>query len=175
MKSFVTLLLFSLFIVSCGNDTKKENEKDPSTETTTYYLIRHAEKNRNSAAPDDPELMDKGKQRAERWASYFEDIELDAIYATNYRRTQQTAAPTAKQQGLSVRSYDPTNLYDSAFQKETNGSTVLIVGHSNTTPAFVNAIIGEKKYSDIDDSENAMLYKVTLTEDGFDVDVSKIE
>ena len=41
------------------------------------------------------------------------------------------------------------------------GKTVLVVGHSNTTPQFVNAILGVDRYSDIQDNNNANLYIVT--------------
>lgn len=174
MKPLITLLLLSLFVVSCGNDTKKESVEEKSA-NTTYYLIRHAEKNRSSETPEDPELMEAGQLRAERWAAHFEDIELDAVYSTDYKRTQETAAPVAKQKGLKVASYDPRNLYDSDFQNQTKGKSVLVVGHSNTTPAFVNTIIGENKYPSIDDAENGMLYKVTLFETGHEVEITKID
>ena len=51
------------------------------------------------------------------------------------------------------------------FKKDTNGKTVLIVGHSNTTPIFTNGLIGEKKYKMIDESNNANLYIVTISKD----------
>jgi len=175
MKNLITLLLLSLMIVSCGSDSKKEKNTVEADATTTYYLIRHAEKNRSSETPDDPELMETGQIRANRWASYFEDIELDAVYSTDYKRTLQTAAPVAKQKGLAVQSYDPRKLYDSLFQRNTKGKAVLVVGHSNTTPAFVNTIIGENKYPSISDSENGMLYQVTLSKNGQAVEINKIE
>jgi len=174
MKNLITVLLLSLFVVSCGNDTKKETIEEKSADTT-YYLIRHAEKNRSSETPDDPELMEAGQLRAERWAAHFEDIELDAVYSTDYKRTQETAAPVAKQKGLEVQSYDPRNLYDSDFQTQTQGKTVLIVGHSNTTPSFVNSIIAENKYPSISDTENGMLYKVSLFKEGHEVEINKID
>jgi len=42
------------------------------------------------------------------------------------------------------------------------GKTVLVVGHSNTTPQFVNKIIGKEEYIDIDDLNNSNLYIVTI-------------
>ena len=66
-------------------------------------------------------------------------------------------------------------MYDSIFQKNTAGKTVLVVGHSNTTPAFVNKIIGEKKYKDIDENDNASLFIVTITKDGKTSKVEKVE
>ncbi len=43
--------------------------------------------------------------------------------------------------------------------------TVLIVGHSNSTPNFVNGLLEVKTYKQIDESNNANLYIVTLSED----------
>ena len=46
------------------------------------------------------------------------------------------------------------------------GKTVLIVGHSNTTPKFANSLLGESKYDDMADDNNASLYKVTISKNG---------
>ncbi|MBT8290569.1 MAG: histidine phosphatase family protein, partial [Muriicola sp.] len=40
------------------------------------------------------------------------------------------------------------------------GNNVLVVGHSNTTPDFVNKMIGEEKYPPMDDSDNGSLFIV---------------
>ena len=41
-----------------------------------------------------------------------------------------------------------------------NGKTVLVVGHSNTTPEFVNALIKNDFYDQIEDNNNGNLYYV---------------
>ena len=61
--------------------------------------------------------------------------------------------------------YDPRHIDGKAFINKTKGKTVLIVGHSNTTPMFVNAVIGNKKYNQIDDNNNGNLYIVTIVDD----------
>ncbi|MBT4905176.1 MAG: histidine phosphatase family protein [Flavobacteriaceae bacterium] len=130
-------------------------------EVTTYYLIRHAEKDRSDKTNSNPELTDLGHQRALRWSSVFENVTFDAVYSTNYLRTIATAKPTASAKGLEIQFYNPRELYSKDFQKETLGKTVLVVGHSNTTPQFVNAILGIDRYTDIQDNNNANLYIVT--------------
>lgn len=158
MRYFLFLISLSILALnSC--ESKPEATLDTQT---TYYLIRHAEKDRSNPENRNPDLTPKGQQRAQNWSTLLKDVALDAVYATNYNRTQQTAMPTAQQKGLSVQSYDPKNLYDPQFQQATKGQKVLVVGHSNTTPQFVNAIIGENRYSDIDDSNNGNLYIVHL-------------
>jgi 2,3-bisphosphoglycerate-dependent phosphoglycerate mutase len=155
MKKYVFLFVFAFSLLnSCTSD-----------ETTTYYLIRHAEKDRTDKTNKNPNLNEKGLERAEKWATYFKNIELDAIYSTKYNRTIQTAKLTSDSKKLEIKKYDPSKMYDAIFQIATKGKTVLVVGHSNTTPAFVNEILGEKKYEDINDNDNASLYIVTITGD----------
>jgi broad specificity phosphatase PhoE len=152
MKKSVLLFIFAMTtFLSCTTE-----------ETTTYYLIRHAEKVRTDATDRNPNLNDAGQERAVNWAKYFKDIDLDAVYATAYHRTQQTAKPTSDSKKLDVLSYDPKNMYDSIFQQNTKGKTVLVVGHSNTTPVFVNKILGDEKYQNMEDNDNASLYIVTV-------------
>lgn len=130
--------------------------------TTTYYLIRHAEKDRSDATNRNPNLNKIGLKRAENWKNYFKDIDLDAVYSTNYNRTQQTATPTAKSKNLKILSYDPSNMFNDDFQKNTLGKTVLIVGHSNTTPAFANKILKSEIYKQMDDNDNASLFMISF-------------
>ena len=162
MKKYFFLFVFALsFLSSCTTD-----------ETTTYYLIRHAEKDRTDKTNRNPNLNEKGLERAKKWATYFEKVHLDAVYSTNYNRTQQTAKPTANSKSLEIISYNPRKMYDSIFKVNTEGKTVLVVGHSNTTPVFANKILGEKKYEWMKDDDNASLFIVTIKGDEI---ISKVE
>ena len=51
------------------------------------------------------------------------------------------------------------------FKSEILGEKVLVVGHSNTIPFFVNGLIRKEIYQQIDDLNNANLYKVTICND----------
>ena len=130
--------------------------------TTTYYLIRHAEKDRTDKTNRNPNLNKDGLKRAENWKNYFKDIDLDAVYSTNYNRTQQTATPTAKSKNLEILSYDPRDMFNDEFQKNTSGKITLIVGHSNTTPQFANKILKMDAYESMSDDDNASLYMISL-------------
>ncbi|MCM8568177.1 histidine phosphatase family protein [Gramella jeungdoensis] len=160
------LILFTSLILSIGNPSAKMKEKLQENKVTTYYLIRHAEKDRTQAGNRDPLLNEQGQKRAQKWAEVMKDVDFDAIYSTNYKRTIETAKPLAKLKELEVLNYDPRNLYNEDFKKATSGKTVLVVGHSNTTPHFANAILGEKRYQDIDDKENGALFIVQVQPDG---------
>jgi broad specificity phosphatase PhoE len=134
------------------------------TKTTTYYLIRHAEKNQSDITNRDPHLTEEGLKRADNWATILKDVNFDMVYSTNYHRTKETATPTAKANELEITYYDPRNINPKEFMDQTKGKTVLIVGHSNTTPMFTNALLGEKKYDQISEDNNSNLYIVTVTE-----------
>ena len=140
---------------------------------STYYLIRHAEKDRSNADNPDPELNQKGLGRAMHWAEILDEVYLDAIYSTDYERTRMTAAPVSIKQDITVTYYDPANLDISAFKSETLGKNVLVVGHSNSTPEMVNRLIGEDRFPQMDDTDNGSLYIVTLV--GNNSSVSRLQ
>jgi len=164
MKNLILLTLVLFIGYSCKSD-KKEFVPLNNNKTTVYYFIRHAEKDRSDLTNKDPELTKIGIERTKNWATLFKSIDFDLIFSTDYKRTLETALPTAIEKKLIIQIYDPTNLNDSLFKGKTKDKTVLIVGHSNTTPAFVNAILGEEKFSDIEDTVNDHLYIVTINND----------
>ena len=74
MKKAITLIVFFLF--SCNSSILDCN---------TYYLIRHAEKVRLNPNDKDPELNEAGKERALFWKEYFNELEIDKIFSTDYK------------------------------------------------------------------------------------------
>jgi broad specificity phosphatase PhoE len=164
----ILFLILSLQVLSAQNITKET--------TTTYYLIRHAEKDRTDKTNKDPHLTSEGKLRAKLWATYFKDKKLNAIYSTNYNRTKETAAPTANALNLKIQYYTPNNdMYSESFKQDTRGKTVLIVGHSNTTPHFTNLILEKDMFKDMADDDNSSLYIITIKEGKKQVLVKTVE
>ena len=160
IKTIVLLLAVLTLVVSCKesgkiNVAEKEN-------TSVYYFIRHAEKDRSDPTNKNPSLTIQGLERANKWALFFKDKNIAAVYSTNYKRTQQTALPIAKEQNLEIISYTAKELISEKFIANNKGKNIVIVGHSNTTPELVNSLLGEKKYEDIADSENNNVFIVTL-------------
>lgn len=164
---FIPIVCFLACVTSCkeAETTAPVEATVPEVVTTTYYLIRHAEKDRSDPENRNPSLTEEGMARAQRWSKVFADVPFDMIYSTDYARTKSTAAFVSKSKSLKVEMYDPRTLFDEAFEKETLGKTVLVVGHSNTTPMFANAILKEEQFEQIDDSNNGNLYIVTVTGD----------
>ncbi|MDT0295598.1 SixA phosphatase family protein [Mesonia ostreae] len=171
MKYTFIYLLTVFFSCKDQPSTSVKNDKIAAAEEiqheieTTYYFIRHGEKDRSTDG-NNPSLKKVGQERAENWAKILQDKKIDLVYSSNFKRTQQTAAPTAKVFNTEVRSYSVKKLNDVDFQKETKGKTVLVVGHSDTTPKFVNLILGKQKYKDIDDGNNSNLYKIVVYKNG---------
>jgi broad specificity phosphatase PhoE len=123
IKPFLlSLLLFGLFVSATAAQS-------------TIFIVRHAEKAESGG--NDPDLSDLGRTRAETLAKMLKDASLSAIYATELKRTQQTAAPLAKMLHL-----DPTIVPakdSAALIAKVRGSTgnVLVVGHGNTIPDLI--------------------------------------
>lgn len=113
----------------------------PAPTGIEFVIVRHAEKSNDD--PRDPTLSEAGLARAQRLAAALAKQPLAAVYATAYRRTQQTAAPAASDHGLVVTTYDAAldakDLASTLKQRHASG-TVLVVGHSNTVPAIAAAL-----------------------------------
>ncbi len=169
MKRF--LFLITIAMTACNSNTsansEKSNDESGAAQTpTTYYFIRHAEKDTTDPANKDPELAAEGIKRAEKWAEVFKDVTFDRIYSSDYKRTRSTAKTIADAQNKEVNIYNASKLNDEAFQADTQGKTVLVVGHSNSNPAFVNYILEDKRYKDIPETESGSLFIVTVFPDG---------
>lgn len=144
--NLIYVVILFLSIISCKENQKNTAEMNAEAVVSTFYFIRHAEKDRSDSENVDPELTQVGLGRAMHWAEILDDAELDAIYTTDYQRTAMTAAPISVKKDITVQYYDPQNVDIEQFKENNLYRNVLIVGHSNTTPDFVNKMIGEDKY-----------------------------
>jgi len=129
----------------------------------TIYLIRHAEKVADGTR--DPVLTDVGNKRAKTYAKYFADKNIKAIYSSNTQRTLQTAAPTAAANGLEIEMYNPGDLEAMADLAMDLGTTIVVVGHSNTTAVLANILMGGE-LPDLEDHHYDRVYIVVLKDDG---------
>jgi broad specificity phosphatase PhoE len=108
-----------------------------TTAQSTIFIVRHAEK---ADATKDPDLSEAGRARAEALAKTLKDANITAIYATEFKRTQQTAAPLAKALGITVTTL-PAKDYAALIAKlrASTGNT-LVVGHGDTISALIKAL-----------------------------------
>jgi len=128
----------------------------------TLYLVRHAEKTREAS---DPELTPCGLERSESLRVFFEDVPLEAVYSTDYRRTWGTALPTARAKGLEVQEYDPQELEKVMMALLQNRQDALVVGHSNTTGVLAGLLVGED-IGAFDESIYNRVYQVVVSPEG---------
>ena len=144
------LAIFTFMVLGCNQGIQK---------ATTVILVRHAEKLKGK----DPNLTTEGLQRANELARLLSKSTLDVVYSTDYKRTLKTATPTANNHNLKPILYSPKELEKLAkliLEKHQNGK-VMVVGHSNTTPALLNILTG-KDYKELSELEYDNLYILTI-------------
>lgn len=156
MSQYIFLALL-IFLTGCQAPQPSPTAPPPSN--STFLLVRHAEK----ATGSDPLLTPAGEARAQTLANLLDSMQIDAIYASNFRRTQLTVAPLAQAKGLDVMPYDPKALevFADTLKARHAGQTVLIVGHSNTTPYLAGLLQNATPYPDFDESDYGNLLIVT--------------
>src|SRR5438309_9502845 len=101
-------------------------------------IVRHAEKAASGAK--DPDLSAAGRSLAEALARILKDSGITAIFATEFKRTQETAAPTATSAHVTptvVAAKDTAALVGKLHQLNGNA---LVVGHGDTIPSIVKAL-----------------------------------
>ena len=135
-------------------------------------FVRHAERADGGAAaanksmtgaPADPLISAEGAARAAKLATLLADSRIKAIYATEFKRTQDTGKPLAAKLGLTVQSVtasDTAALLAKAKSEHPN-DVVLVIGHSNTIPAAMKAFGGPE--IKIADDEYSAIYVLAPT------------
>jgi broad specificity phosphatase PhoE len=122
-------------------------------------IVRHAEKAAND--PKDPDLSAPGRARAEMLARIVKDAGITEIFTTEFKRTQETAAPTSKATGVAPTIVPGEDFAAFASKlRETKGNA-LVVGHGNTIPDIVKAL-GVDTLVQIADDDYSEIFVVTL-------------
>ena len=137
-----------------------------SRPVTTVILVRHAEKKIEPSNPD-PDLAPEGVERAQEIARVFADAGINAIYATQYKRTQQTVKPLADKLALTVNRVDAKETAELVKQIRSRnaGQVVFIAGHNNSVPEII-AAMGGPHLPIIPETEYDNLYILTVYGDG---------
>jgi len=137
-----------------------------SQATTTIIFVRHAEKATEPA--DNPGLSEAGQRRVAELTRQLVDADvvagIDAVYATDYNRTQETARPIADALDLPINTYDAqdTETVLETILKEHKGKIILVVGHSNTVPMLIANLGASKKVPPIHESEYDNIYIISI-------------
>jgi broad specificity phosphatase PhoE len=133
---------------------------------TTVFLVRHAEK--DTIPEGDPQLTGAGESRAQDLSHVLEEGGVTAIFATQFRRTQDTVRPLADLLGLEVKIVEAnrTDQLVETIRRNHQGGVVVVCGHSNTVPEII-VELGAAPVSPIEEAnEYDNLYVVRLSADG---------
>jgi broad specificity phosphatase PhoE len=127
MKS-INFFLLIIFFSSCS--------------TSTYYIVRHAEKRLNEG--DNPALTQQGMKRAEDLNTYFGNNKPNKIFVSTFLRTQLTAAPTATAAALSPviikqNNTDSLNFFILGLSL-LDRKKVLVVSHTDAIPKIIKGL-----------------------------------
>ena len=147
-----TLALFILFLSAVA----------PSASAEPFVIIvRHAEK--AAEGGNDPELSPAGVARAEALSQMLKDSKLVAIFTSEFKRTQETAAPTAELLGIMPTVIGGKDASTLATKLKSLDGNALVVGHGNTIPDLVKAL-GMQESIEITESDYTQIFIVTLGE-----------
>ena len=137
-----------------------------SQATTTVVFARFADLEQGEG--DNRGLSDAGRARAEELARVLGDIDVvagvHAIFATQYRQTQETAEPLARRLHLPVQVVDVTDVQGllDRILKDYKGKIVLVVTHTGPLPELIRELHGSKKVPAMGEAEHDNLYIVSI-------------
>jgi broad specificity phosphatase PhoE len=112
----------------------------------TVFVVRHADK----ISESDERLSEAGHERARRLAKMLSGSGIQAIYATDARRAQDTAKPLSEALKIPITTYDvgkgmakggvDATGFAAELHRDHPNDAVLVVGHSNTVPWILKAL-----------------------------------
>ena len=126
MKHLALILSITLLLVTCANAAP------------VFFIVRHAEK--ASSGGKDPDLSVEGQKRAEALAHILKDSQITSVFVTEFKRTQETATPTAKAAHVTPTVIPANDIGVLAGKLRTLNGNALVVGHGNTIPDLLKAL-----------------------------------
>ena len=144
------LALFSLLFISVSM---------ASAVQPVVVIVRHAEKAANGG--NDPELSLTGRARADALAQILKDSGITAFFTSEFKRTQETAAPAAASTHVTptvIAAKDTGGLVAKLHQLNSNA---LVIAHGDTIPNIIKAL-GINSPINIPDEDYSELLIVTL-------------
>ncbi len=126
----------------------------------TVFVVRHAEK---GPGTPDPSLTEAGNVRARALAHALRDQKVSAIFSSEFKRTQETAAPLGQELGIVTRVLGAakTDELVAALRGLPPGSKAVVVSHSNVVPMIVEKLSGQS-VGELTDADYDRLYIVIL-------------
>ena len=126
MKHLALILSIPLLLVSYANAAP------------VVFIVRHAEK--TSTGGKDPDLSVEGQKRADALAHILKDSQITSVFVTEFKRTQETAAPTARAAQVTPTVVPANNVGALVEKLRALNGNALVVGHGNTIPVLLKAL-----------------------------------
>ncbi|GLR17431.1 SixA phosphatase family protein [Portibacter lacus] len=166
------MLFVCVLILGCSITFSCKNNQSNEINNYELFFVRHAEKADDGTK--DPPLTSEGEKRASNLAEILKDKGITKIYSTDYKRTRFTGKPLADLLNLEIELYNPSDKeFAAKLKNELESGSALIVGHSNTTPTLVNAVLGEKKYDQLSEDDYENLFSIHKKGDQLEAEVVK--
>ncbi|MBV9009845.1 MAG: histidine phosphatase family protein [Verrucomicrobia bacterium] len=125
------------------------------------FVVRHAEK--LAMLGNDPNLSPAGQKRAEALARMLKDANIMAIFTSQFKRTQETAAPLAKATNVTSTSVAANDLPQLIQKLREGQGNALVVGHGDTIPQLMK-MLGINEAVQIPDNDYGELFVVSMTD-----------
>ena len=126
MKHLALIFSIPLFLVTAANAAP------------VIFIVRHAEK--ASTGGNDPDLSLQGQKRADALAHILKDSEIRSLFVTEFKRTQETAAPTARAAHVTPTVIPANDIRPLVEKLRALNGNALVVGHGNTIPDLLKAL-----------------------------------
>ncbi len=133
--------------------------------TTTLMIVRHAEVEQGV---ENPGLSPAGRLRAKELVRLLGDVDVtdsvDAVFATRWRRTQETAEPLARHVDTVLQIINPAELekLQTVLLEEYKGQVVLLVLDADDVQPVIAQIKGSKVLRLIAPGEHDSLYVLSV-------------
>ena len=152
-RSFLALALLAPLSILAAQDAP-----------ITVFVVRHAEKGPENP---DPSLTDAGRRRASALARTLTDAHITALFASEFKRTQETLAPLAKATGLTTMVVSAGKMDELIAQLRAlpAGSRAVVASHSNLVHLIVARLSGQQM-SPLTDLDYDRLAMVTILGEG---------
>ncbi|MGI8918533.1 MAG: phosphoglycerate mutase family protein [Pyrinomonadaceae bacterium] len=158
---------FALTVLFAGSSLSGSSAANQAAQPKTIILVRHAEKMVVPPENKDPDISVQGEARAKEIARMFAGSGITAIYATQFKRTQQTVKPLSESLRVPVTVVEAKKTSDlvSQIRARRAGETIFIAGHNDTVPEII-AALGGPSFPIIPETDFDNLYILTIQADG---------
>jgi broad specificity phosphatase PhoE len=133
----------------------------------TVLLVRHADVDVPPPIGNpDPSLNTKGMIRAHELARVAEVAGVSAIFTSELKRTKETAAPLAARLQLARPPSVVPDVTEFAASARAGlyGPVVLVVGHTNTVPPLIDALVSPQPSITIQGFDNLFVVSLAAME-----------